>query len=54
MMPPLEAAYGWLGRPPTGQRVTWRVIIFFPWDPEAKLFTGERIYAFFPDGDDVL
>ena len=44
----------WLGRPPTGQRVTWRVIIFFPWDPEAKLFTGERMYTFFPDGDDVL
>ena len=44
----------WLGRPPTGERVTWRVIIYFPWDPVAKLFTGERMYAFFPDGDDVL
>jgi predicted ester cyclase len=43
----------WLGRPPTGERVTWRVIIFFPWDPEAKLFTGERVYAYFPDGEDL-
>ena len=42
----------WLGRPPTGDRVTWRVVIFFPWDPEAKLFTGERVYTFFPDGED--
>ena len=41
----------WLGRPPTGERVTWRVIIFFPWDAEAKLFTGERVYSFFPDGE---
>ena len=43
----------WLGRPPTGDRVTWRVVIFFPWDPEAKLFTGERVYTFFPDGEDL-
>ena len=41
----------WLGRQPTGERVTWRVVIFFPWDPEAKLFTGERVYTFFPDGE---
>src|SRR5438067_10850901 len=26
----------------------WRVIIFFPWDRERQLFTGERIYT---DGD---
>ena len=43
----------WLDRPPTGERVTWRVVIFFPWDPEAKLFTGERVYTFFPDGEDL-
>lgn len=43
----------WLGRAPTGERVTWRVIIFFPWDPAAKLFTGERVYAYFPDGEDL-
>lgn len=41
----------WLGRKPTGERVTWRVIIFFPWDTEAKRFTGERMYTFFPDGE---
>jgi predicted ester cyclase len=41
----------WLGRPATGERVTWRVIIFFPWDPEAKRFSGERVYTFFPDGE---
>jgi len=23
----------------------WRVIIFFPWDRERELFTGERIYT---------
>ena len=39
----------WIGRAPTGERVTFRVVIFFPWDAEAKLFTGERVYTFFPD-----
>ncbi len=43
----------WLDGEPTGERVTWRVIIFFPWDAEAKLFTGERMYTFFPDGEDL-
>ena len=38
----------WLGIPPTGEQFAFRVVIFFPWDPEAKLFTGERVYAFFP------
>ena len=40
----------WLGWEPSGERVTFRVIIFFPWDSERKLFTGERVYTFFPDG----
>ena len=39
----------WLGRPATGDRTTFRVVIFFPWDAEAKLFTGERVYTFFPE-----
>lgn len=43
-----EAA--WLGWQPSGERVTFRVVIFFPWDPDRKLFTGERVYTFFPDG----
>lgn len=41
----------WLGWKPTGERVTFRVVIFFPWDTAAKLFTGERMYVFFPDGE---
>lgn len=39
----------WLGRPATGERATFRVVIFFPWDAAKKLFTGERVYTFFPD-----
>jgi hypothetical protein len=32
--------------PPSGQRVEFDVIIVFPWDPQRKLFAGERIYFF--------
>ena len=39
----------WLGQPPTGEQHVWRVVIFFPWDPEARLFTGERVYSLFPE-----
>jgi hypothetical protein len=39
----------WLGMEPSGERVFWRNVIFFPWDPRARLFTGERVYSFFPD-----
>ena len=35
----------WLGRPPTGQRVDFRVVIFFPWDPGTQKFSGEKIYV---------
>lgn len=35
----------WLGFPPSGERVTWKVGILFPWDPERLLFRGERIYT---------
>jgi predicted ester cyclase len=34
----------WLGRPPTGERVEFNVVIFFPWDPEARKFRGEKVY----------
>lgn len=44
----------WLGWEPSGERVTWRVIIFFPWDTERKLFTGERMYTHFPGGENVF
>jgi len=38
----------WLDFEPTGERLVWRNVIFFPWDRERRLFTGERIYTFFP------
>jgi len=37
----------WLDMPsPNGQRVEFAVTIFFPWDPDRRLFTGERVYFF--------
>ena len=42
----------WLGFPPSGERLSWKVGIFFPWDPERRLFLGERVYtAGLPLGD---
>jgi predicted ester cyclase len=38
-----EAA--WLGIEPSGERLVWKVVIFFPWDREHRLFGGERIYT---------
>jgi predicted ester cyclase len=38
-----EAA--WLGIEPTGERLAWKVTIFFPWDRERRLFAGERVYT---------
>ena len=35
----------WLSYAPTGDKVEFRVVIFFPWDPRAKLFKGERVFA---------
>jgi predicted ester cyclase len=35
----------WLGFPATGQRLAWKVAIFFPWDPARRLFRGERVYT---------
>jgi steroid delta-isomerase-like uncharacterized protein len=32
------------GLPPSGRPVRLTVVIHFPWDPDAELFTGERIY----------
>ena len=34
----------WLDRKPTGQKVEFRVVIFFPWDLQKKKFKGERVY----------
>lgn len=37
----------WLDMPPpNGQMLEFRVTILFPWDPEQKLFTGERVYFY--------
>jgi predicted ester cyclase len=35
----------WLDYEPTGQHLTWRVVIFFPWDREKRLFRGEKVYT---------
>jgi predicted ester cyclase len=35
----------WLDHEPTGEALEWRNAIFFPWDPEAKLFKGETVYT---------
>lgn len=38
----------WLEFEPTGEHLTWNVVIFFPWDPEKRLFRGERVYTDIP------
>ena len=35
----------WLDFPPSGERLSWKVVIFFPWDPEQRLFRGEKVYT---------
>ena len=35
----------WLDTEPTGEKLTWNVVIFFPWDPALRLFTGERVWT---------
>ncbi len=35
----------WLGQEPTGETLTWNVVIFFPWDVEKRLFRGEKVYT---------
>jgi predicted ester cyclase len=35
----------WLGFPPSGERLSWKVGILFPWDAERRLFRGERVYT---------
>lgn len=34
----------WAGMEPTGRPVRLQVIIYFPWDPSAGKFAGEKIY----------
>ena len=38
----------WLNFPPTGERVEFNVVIFFPWDLEKQKFKGERVYTDLP------
>lgn len=38
----------WQGRAPTGGRVEFDVVIFFPWDPVRRKFAGERVHARMP------
>ena len=35
----------WLDHPATGGRLTWNVVIFFPWDAKRRLFGGEKVYT---------
>jgi predicted ester cyclase len=35
----------WLDHEPTGETLTWNVVIFFPWDEERRLFRGEKVYS---------
>jgi predicted ester cyclase len=35
----------WLGFSPSGERLSWKVAIFFPWDPDRHLFRGEKVYT---------
>ena len=35
----------WLDAEPTGELLQWRVVVFFPWDREARRFRGEKVYT---------
>ena len=35
----------WLGAEPTGEWLSWKVAIFFPWDPQRRLFRGEKVFT---------
>ena len=35
----------WLDIEATGERLTWNVVILFPWDRERRLFRGEKVYS---------
>jgi predicted ester cyclase len=38
----------WLDYEASGERVAFRVVIFFPWDPAQMLFRGERVHVDLP------
>lgn len=35
----------WVGVPPSGEQLAWRVVIFFPWNQDKRLFKGEKVYT---------
>src|SRR6476619_6325100 len=35
----------WLDFKATQEAHTWNVVIFFPWDEEQRLFSGEKVYT---------
>ena len=35
----------WLEIPPSGEHLAWKVVIFFPWDSDRRLFRGEKVYT---------
>ena len=35
----------WLGAAPSREKLTWKVVIFFPWDGKRRLFRGEKVYT---------
>ena len=43
----------WLRGAVTGRSVRWKVVIFFPWDPVARLFTGEKVWSHSNDPETV-
>jgi predicted ester cyclase len=43
----------WLDVPPTGKTVDLHFVALFPWDRDARLFTGERLW-FAAHGDGLL
>ena len=44
----------WLGVEPTGERVEFSVVIFFPWNSEKQLFEGEKVWVHGEDFDPAL
>jgi SnoaL-like domain len=38
----------WLDQRASGGPVSFKVVIFFPWNPDARKFSGERIFAATP------
>ena len=35
------------GKQATNEEVEFQVVIFFPWNPEERLFSGERVWFSF-------